>query len=294
MVVDVLLPYYGDAELMKQAVRSVLDQHHRDFRLVVIDDAYPDDVIARWLKSLGDERIEYHRNDTNLGVNGNFRKALTFVRNELVVIMGTDDVMLPTHLSWLVATAERHPQAQIFQPGVFVIDGRGAPSNTLVERMKSYYRPNGSGVRLLGGEALAASLLRGDWLYFPSLGWRAGTICGVGFRPEYEVVPDLALVLDIVMHGGTLVLDDTVTFCYRRHSTSVSSWRAQDGSRFAEERRYFGVVRRELSSLGWNRASRIARMRLSSRLHAITQLPKALVARDVSSARQLVSHVLSK
>ena len=77
--VDVLFPYYGDVALMKLAVQSVLRQSHSDVRLLVVDDGYPDDSIPGWFASLGDDRISYQRNETNLGANLNYRKAVSLV-----------------------------------------------------------------------------------------------------------------------------------------------------------------------------------------------------------------------
>ena len=99
MTVDILFPYYGDVAMMKQAVLSVVGQTNPDWRMIVIDDGYPDDSIPGWFESLKDERITYMRNETNLGANANYRKCLTFVENELVTVMGADDVMLPTMCS---------------------------------------------------------------------------------------------------------------------------------------------------------------------------------------------------
>ena len=293
MAVDVLFPYYGDVALMKESVRSVLRQSYGDFRLIVVDDGYPDDSIPGWFDSLGDSRISYERNETNLGANANYMKCLGKATNELLVVMGADDVMLPNHLEWLVDRAQRFPEADVFQPGVFVIDENGAPSNTLVERGKDHYRPKGSGPRLLSGETLAVTLVRGDWLYFPSLGWRTETIQRFGFRPEYNVVQDLALVLDILMKGGHLLLDDNATFLYRRHSGSDSSRRALEGTRFAEERAFFRVIAAEMSALKWSRAARAAKARVSSRLHAASLMPKAVANRKWTGVRNLSSHVVS-
>jgi glycosyltransferase involved in cell wall biosynthesis len=293
MTVDVLFPYYGDVALMKEAVRSVLRQSYGDFRLIVVDDGYPDDSIPGWFDSLGDSRISYERNETNRGANGNYMKCLGKATNELLVVMGADDVMLPNHLEWLVDRAQRFPEADVFQPGVFVIDQNGAPSNTLVERAKDHYRPKGTGPRLLSGETLAVTLVRGDWLYFPSLGWRTETIQRFGFRPEYNVVQDLALVLDILMTGGHLLLDDNATFLYRRHSGSDSSRRALEGTRFAEERAFFHAIAAEMSALKWSRAARAARARVSSRLHAASLMPKAVANRKWTGVRNLSSHVVS-
>lgn len=293
MSVDVLFPYYGDVDLMKTAVRSVLCQQYTDFRLIVVDDGYPDDGISGWFKSLHDSRVSYERNTSNLGANANYRKCLSLASADLIVFMGADDVMLPNYLQWLVARANEYPDAEVFQPGVFTIDQTGAPSSTRVEMVKSYYRPDGHGVRLLKGEQLAVSLLRGDWLYFPSLGWRREAVSKIGFRREYDVVQDLALVLDIVRGGGALVLDDTVAFHYRRHSGSDSSWRALEGTRFGEERAFFYAIAAEMERAGWRRAARVARLHLSSRLHAASLVPQAALARKWSGLGRLARHVTS-
>jgi len=293
MTVDVLFPYYGDVALMKEAVRSVLRQSYGDFRLIVVDDGYPDDSIPGWFDSLGDSRISYERNETNLGANANYMKCLGKATNELLVVMGADDVMLPNHLEWLVDRAQRFPEADMFQPGVFVIDQNSAPSNTMVERAKEHYRPKGTGPRLIGGEDAAVSLLRGAWMYFPSLGWRTATMQRIGFRPEYNVVQDLCMVLDILMQGGKLLLDDYATFLYRRHSGSDSSWRALEGTRFDEERAFFRAMASEMGELGWTRAASVAKRRGSSRLHAASLLPKAVANRKWTGVRNLSSHVVS-
>lgn len=290
MTVDILFPYYGDVDFMKQAVRSVLGQTNPDWRLIVVDDGYPDDSIPGWFESLNDERITYMRNEKNLGANGNYTKALTFVENDLVTVMGADDVMLPNYIDWFVAAAEANPKAKIFQPGCVVIDENNALSNTLVEKTKAYYRPNTT--TELSGEDLAVSILRGDWLYFPSLGWRAETIVGLGFREGLNVVQDMALVLDVAMTGGSLYYDEAVAFMYRRHKASDSSWRALEGTRFDEERTYFYTIAAEMEAKGWKKAAKVARAHVSSRLHAVTLLPKAALAKKWTGVKNLATHVV--
>lgn len=292
MTVDVLFPYYGDVELMKLAVHSVLDQSHRDLRLVVTDDCYPDPSIPAWFASLGDDRIEYHRNETNLGANGNYRKAAGMATSELAVVMGADDIMLTNHLAWLVEQAAAHPEVACFQPGVFVIDEHGATTSSLIEWIKDVRRPRGHGVRILRGEDLAVSLLAGNWLYFPSLGWRTEVLQRIGFRQGLDVVQDLALVLDIAKDGGALLLDDRATFLYRRHAGSDSSWRALDGTRFDEEHRFFEQMADEFAAIGWTRAARTARLHLTSRLHALTLAPKAAGRKRWTGVKNLTRHAV--
>lgn len=293
MTVDILLPFYGDVAMMKAAVRSVLRQDNPAWRLVVVDDGFPDNSIPGWFDELKDPRVEYHRNTVNLGANGNYRKCLTMVRNPLVQVMGADDIMLPSYVDWLISSAQGHPDAQVFQPGVLVIDERDAPSQTLVEKVKDFYRPKTTQPVEIHGEDLALSVLRGNWLYFPSLAWRANTITSVGFREGLNVTQDIALVCDVAMGGGTLLFDPAVHFLYRRHSASDSSWRALDGTRFTEERQFFDQMAHEMKTLGWDRASRAASLRVSSRAHAASLLPKASAKKNWRGARTLARHIFS-
>jgi Glycosyl transferase family 2 len=297
VTVDVLLPYYGDVAMMKQAVESVLRQDNPDWTLTVVDDGYPDESVPGYFAELTatDPRVSYTRNEQNLGANGNYRKALTFVRNELAVVMGADDVMLPNYLDCVLRVHAKFPQAQIIQPGVEVIDEHGVVGSAgLVDRVKGVLSPRGSGTRLMAGEQLAISLMRGNWLYFPSIAWQSEALVRTGFREGLNVVQDLALALDIIKAGGALAIDDEVCFQYRRHRASDSSWRALEGTRFVEEREFFHQVADELEAIGWRRAARTARLHLTSRLNAATLLPKAYRSKQEQGVRNLRQHVLSR
>jgi len=296
VTVDVLFPYYGDVAMMKQAVESVLGQNSPDWTLTVVDDGYPDESIPGYFADLvaRDPRVTYLRNEQNLGANGNYRKALTFVRNELAVVMGADDVMLPNYIETVVAAHERFPTAQIIQPGVVVIDEHDQPAMGLVDRVKRLLAPRVSGRRLLSGENLAISLMRGNWMYFPSVCWKSDDLVATGFREGLDICQDLALALDLIKAGGAMVIDDTVCFRYRRHRASDSSWRALEGTRFIEERTFFNGMAQEFDAIGWKRAARTARLHLSSRFNAATLLPKAWRNKQHQGVRNLRDHVLGR
>lgn len=288
--IDVMLPYYGDVDLMKQAVRSVLAQHNPAWRLVVVDDCYPDPEAGRWLTELADPRIEYLRNESQLGVNGNFRRCVELVRAPYFQMLGGDDALAPNYIDVVLAAFARHPEAAVVSPGVDVIDEHGAVVRPLGDRIKSALAPSKSTV--LVGEPLATGLLHGNWTYFPSLAWRTEVVAPISFRPGLEVVLDLALLLDLARAGGALVLAPEVAFQYRRHTESVSSVRAVDGRRFDEERDFFAGEAAAFAAHGWPRAARAARSHLTSRLNAIVTVPAALAGRQWPAARRLVRHAL--
>lgn len=293
MTLDIMLPYYGDPELLRIAVRSVLSQDDPDWRLVVVDDGYPDDSVPGWFAAIDDDRVQYLRNERNLGANGNFRRCIELTENAYAVIMGSDDVMLPNYVSTVKRAYRTHPDAGIIQPGVLPIDELGRTYRTLVDEAKHrLYAPRVRVPREFGGEQLARSLLRGNWLYFPSLTWRSAGLRRYGFREGLNVVQDLALAMDLLLGGETLVVDGTVCFQYRRHRASDSSARALTGDRFVEERHYFLDIADELEAFGWRRAARSARNHLSSRLHALTYVPQAVRHGNRHGVNTLVQHAL--
>lgn len=292
MPVDVMLPYYGDVDQMKLAARSVMSQENQDWRLIVIDDGYPDPEPERWFSEITDSRVTYLKNEQNLGANGNYRKALTLVEAPYVVIMGADDVMLPNFLDVVIGAFDAYPDANVVQPGVQVIDEKGIACMPLVDAVKKMYAPKTKERMQLRGEDMATSLVRADWAYFPSLAWRSETIVRIGFTEGLDVVQDLALLLDIAAEGGSMVLDPTLAFLYRRHSGSDSSVRALDGRRFDEERRFFESQAIRFKELGWHRAARAAAFHTTSRLNAATLILKSIAKGRVESLPRLAKHIV--
>lgn len=293
--IELLLPFYGDPGLMKQTVRSVLDQTDADWRLLVVDDGYPDDTVASWFLELGDERVTYKRNERNLGANGNYRRALSMATASHVVFLGADDLLLPSYVSRTKAViADMGGDVAMYHPGAHVIDEGGLESYGLGDWVKSKLRPAATTPVTLSGERLATSLLRGNWTYFPSICWRRDAVLKTGFREGWHVVQDLAMLLDLIVAGHTLVLDPWVTFAYRRHTDSDSSVKAVNGERFAEEHAFFVRIESEMGEHGWETAARAARRHVTSRLNAASLLPTAVRNRDLRAAVQLVRHAVRR
>ncbi|GAA1352271.1 glycosyltransferase family 2 protein [Falsarthrobacter nasiphocae] len=296
MTIDVMFPYYGDVAMMKAAVDSVLAQTHRDFVLTIVDDGYPDETLPAYFEDLvaRDDRVVYHRNEKNLGANGNYRKCVGLVKHDVVVIMGADDIMLPNYLETIARGFESF-DVDIIQPGIEVIDEKGSVYLPLVDRIKAGMRRalvGGASQAVLEGEPLAANLVDGNWLYFPSVAWKAEAITRHNFREGYDVVQDLALALDVIMDGGRLLATDTVCFQYRRHRESDSSVRALDGRRFVEERRFFDEKVTEFRALGWNAAARAAKLHVTSRLNAASLVPKVVSKRMWPGLAALARHAV--
>ncbi|MDR1447808.1 MAG: glycosyltransferase [Candidatus Ancillula sp.] len=277
--VDVLLPYYGDVDFMKKAVESILKQSFTSWRLLVFDDGFPSDEPKKFFASIDDDRVFYSRNDQNLGANGNYSKALDFAEAQFFIMMGADDIM---HVDYLSNALEAIGDADFYQPSVNVIDEFDRSYLPLVDRIKRKLMPYAKSGEDYGecsiyqGEEISSSLVRGNWLYFPSILWRTASAQQHGFNKKYEVVQDLCLALDILTAGGSMVVDKRTSFSYRRHSKSDSSVRAVDARRFKEEKCFFDELANNYEQNGWHKAARSARRHAFSRLNALSIIPKSL------------------
>lgn len=293
MQLEIMLPFWGDPRMLFETVASVQAQSDPAWRLTVIDDAYPDDSVAAWFAEIDDDRVVYTRNEHNVGIIANFRASVQRATADHLVILGSDDLLSPGYVAAVRRAIEQHPDADIIQPGVDVIDQHGAPSMPLADRVKQrMLAPDtGNGDVELHGEPLATSLVRGDWLYWPSLVFRTETIRRHEFRDDLPIVLDLAILLDIVFDGGRLVAIPERVFSYRRHTGSASQQTILDGTRFDDDRRFYREIAARSSEQGWRRTRRAARTRLLARLHAVTEAPRVLRHGTPAGRRALWRHI---
>ena len=285
---QILVPFWGEPALLYATIDSVRSQTDEAWTLLVVDDCYPDPTVAEHFAREDDRRIRYVRNETNLGITENYARCRDLATGELMMFLGCDDLMDAGFVATVRAAHEAFPAAAIIQVGVRVIDESGRTVDPLGDKVKRAARPRVHGATELGGEQLAASLLRGNWLYWPALVFRTERVRAYEFRDDLPIIQDLALVIDMVAGGETLVLEPEVCFSYRRHTGSASATSLLHGRRLPDERRYYASAAEQMRARGWRRAARTARLRWTSRLHAITLLPQAVRAR--AGLRALFTH----
>lgn len=302
VTLDIFIPHWGDTGLLRRAVESVLLQTDPRWKLTILDDATPGEAGAETrdyfaeLAVQADPRISTRVKAQNGGITANFRSCVASATEPLVTIMGNDDMLRPGYVAAVLAAHGQFPQADIIQPSVAVIDGAGKPTSSLVDAIKQrVLRPSSTQPVLLVGDRLGASLMHGDWLYWPSLCFKRETLQQHDFRDQFAVIQDLALLTDMLFAGSALlVLPNTeaprAEFAYRRHAESASAVALLDGSRFAGERDFYRLATEIAVEHGWARTALAARLHLTSRAHALTLVPGAIVRGKFAGAGRLVRH----
>lgn len=123
MNVSVIIPCYNHQEYIGDAIRSVLDQTHEQFELIVIDDASEDNSWDE-IKSFSDKRIRASRLPANHGAYFAQNKGLELAQYEFIAILNSDDKYLPNRLHSCLETIQEQ-RADMVGSSIQLIDSTG-------------------------------------------------------------------------------------------------------------------------------------------------------------------------
>lgn len=112
---------YNRAPLLERALASLLDGLPRDARIVVVDNASGDGSpnVARRMG------VDVVVNSTNLGMVGNWNRAIELVTGEYGAVFHDDDEYVPGAVARLSRALDDAPSASFVHSGVTMIDGAG-------------------------------------------------------------------------------------------------------------------------------------------------------------------------
>ncbi|MBA1200826.1 glycosyltransferase [Pseudomonas capeferrum] len=111
--VTVAVMSYNNAAFLGQTIDSVLAQKGVTLELRVFDDCSPDDSVQLLERYRQDPRFSYQVNPRNLGMIDNYNQCLRAGTGRYVVVLGSDDLLYPGHLSSLVEAMDRNPQVAL-------------------------------------------------------------------------------------------------------------------------------------------------------------------------------------
>lgn len=107
--VSVVIPTYGGAAHLGEAIQSVLNQTWQDFELIVVNDASPDNT-DEVMAQFHDACILYLRHETNRGVALARKTGVFASHGEIIAHLDQDDFYHPEKLRLHVEYLDRHPE----------------------------------------------------------------------------------------------------------------------------------------------------------------------------------------
>ena len=121
--VSIGIPVYNGAKYLELALDSLIHQSFWDLEIIISDNASTDrtEEICRSYQSR-DDRIIYHRNDTNIGAAGNYKKVFELARGEYFKWMAHDDRCSPNYIEECVKILDQDPEVVSTFPRFELID----------------------------------------------------------------------------------------------------------------------------------------------------------------------------
>jgi glycosyltransferase involved in cell wall biosynthesis len=125
-VVSVLLPIYRGAAYLRQTLDGLMAQSFRDFEVIAVNDASPDDSRDIVL-SYEDPRITLIDNPVNAGQTASMQRALERARGRYIARQDQDDISLPPRFEQQVRYLDKRSDIGAVGTDHCVIDEHAAP-----------------------------------------------------------------------------------------------------------------------------------------------------------------------
>lgn len=112
------------SKYLKECIESILAQTYKDFEIVIVNDASPENLI-QIVNIFNDSRIRYYENDKNCGainVVDNWNRCLSYATGEYIICMGDDDKLLPNCLEDYASLIKKIPNLGIYHTWTEIID----------------------------------------------------------------------------------------------------------------------------------------------------------------------------
>lgn len=203
--VSVIIATYNRADLLPEAMHSVLEQTMPDLELIVVDDGSTDNTAAVVAPFLADGRVRYLP-QANQGPSGARNDGVRAAQGAYLAFLDSDDRYTPEALAAHLAMFAQQPDLGFTVAGYAYVNGAG---QTLGQRTPWL---EGGGLDLAGWlfncyGMPGAVLVRREW--FERVG------C---FNTDLIMAEDWSLFLQLAAQGCPMTWVRTVTCLYRLHA----------------------------------------------------------------------------
>jgi glycosyltransferase involved in cell wall biosynthesis len=99
-LVSVIVPTFNRPEMLKETLKSILDQIYQDFEIIVVNDGGQD--VSRLLDDFKDSRIKYIMHAKNKGLAAARNTGIRNASGQYIALLDDDDIFYPEHLQTAV------------------------------------------------------------------------------------------------------------------------------------------------------------------------------------------------
>lgn len=123
-LVSILMVNYNHADVIEDAIKSVLGQSYENFQFIIVDDGSTD-ASCDIIKQYDDPRIEFYSQPINRHICAVTNFGMEKVRGEYLARIDSDDIWYPEKLEKQMKFLNDHPEYDICFSYVDIIDEKG-------------------------------------------------------------------------------------------------------------------------------------------------------------------------
>ena len=209
--ISIGIPVYNGEKFIRKCIESVLQQTHRNFELIISDNASTDStskICEEYLRK--DNRITFVRQNKNMGQNWNFNFLLEKANGEYFVWVAADTFLLPEFIEKNIAVLESQDKtvgciSKIKIEQTYV--DKFKKEKQILKKFGLVYRPYDT-LPITGNymERIRKYLKHFPWEMFYSV-YRTEAL-RESFVHEVFVGFDASLALNVLKHGEIQVVDE--------------------------------------------------------------------------------------
>lgn len=100
--ISVIMPVFNHASFIRRAIISLLNQTHKDWELIIVNDGSTDKIEEAISSFLSDKRIRVFSNSSNEGLGYSLNKGIENSKYDLIAYLPADDIYYKNHLASLL------------------------------------------------------------------------------------------------------------------------------------------------------------------------------------------------
>jgi glycosyltransferase involved in cell wall biosynthesis len=192
-LVSICIPTYNYRPYLPEALESALGQTLREIEIVVVDNCSDDGSweLAQEFAAR-DPRIVCHRNERNIGMIGNFNRALDLARGRYIKFLCADDVLAPDCVAQMAAAMD-DAGIELVGCSRAYFDARGERSVARFSRRRE---------TVPGSAAIRTCFFRGNLIGEPTAVLFRNQPGGLRFNELYAQAFDIEFWMRLLADGG--------------------------------------------------------------------------------------------
>jgi glycosyltransferase involved in cell wall biosynthesis len=226
VAVSIIVPSYNHRPYLEKRIASIYAQQHRDFEVIVLDDASTDgsqEELSRLAERYGFSLIINEKNSGSPFIQ--WEKGIRLAHGKYVWIAESDDIAHPEFLKVMLDEMEAHQQAGIAFSHSWIVNSDGIITGTTAQYLGTNFGSGWHKNRIISGaDAIQNYLVRGNFIPNASSALIRKSFIekALPLDSNYVLAGDWLTYAKVLLNSDLIFVNLHLNY-YRKHATSVRS-----------------------------------------------------------------------